>query len=200
MGVIEVSGETTKLGTDKTDSYIVIYEQGESSGTSRTDTVTNKMPQLTVNKKDMINSNQLAGAEFKLTGEDGETALTGYESFTSDDNTSGNLLDGIYLSNGTYYLVEMKAPAGYNMLTYKIKIVVSGDQSKVFTAVTDPVSTTLISDQTPDNNMLYTFNVYNNPGVELPATGGPGTRLFTILGSILVMFAGAMLWRRRRYI
>jgi LPXTG-motif cell wall-anchored protein len=35
---------------------------------------------------------------------------------------------------------------------------------------------------------------------ELPNTGGPGTRLFTILGSILMMFAGAMLVRKRRYI
>ena len=37
-------------------------------------------------------------------------------------------------------------------------------------------------------------------GYELPSTGGPGTRLFTILGSILILGAGALLWRRRRFI
>lgn len=44
--------------------------------------------------------------------------------------------------------------------------------------------------------------IINRPeeAYELPSTGGPGTRIFTILGSILVMFAGVMLWRRRRYI
>ena len=42
--------------------------------------------------------------------------------------------------------------------------------------------------------------VMNSAGVELPSTGGPGTRLFTILGSILVMFAGVLLVRRRRCI
>ena len=37
-------------------------------------------------------------------------------------------------------------------------------------------------------------------GYELPSTGGPGTRLFTILGSILILGAGVLLWRRRRLI
>ncbi|MBQ9663309.1 MAG: Cna B-type domain-containing protein [Oscillospiraceae bacterium] len=37
-------------------------------------------------------------------------------------------------------------------------------------------------------------------GYTLPATGGPGTRLFTILGSILILGAGALLWRRRRLV
>ncbi len=35
-------------------------------------------------------------------------------------------------------------------------------------------------------------------GYELPSTGGPGTRIFTILGSILILVAGALLWRRLR--
>ena len=37
-------------------------------------------------------------------------------------------------------------------------------------------------------------------GYELPSTGGPGTRLYTILGSILILGAGVLLWRRRRTI
>ena len=37
-------------------------------------------------------------------------------------------------------------------------------------------------------------------GYKLPETGGPGTRLFTILGSILTLGAGVLLWRRRRTI
>ena len=42
--------------------------------------------------------------------------------------------------------------------------------------------------------------INQQPGVELPSTGGPGTRLFTILGSILILGAGVLLWRRRRLI
>ncbi|MDY6335039.1 MAG: LPXTG cell wall anchor domain-containing protein [Lachnospiraceae bacterium] len=37
-------------------------------------------------------------------------------------------------------------------------------------------------------------------GYELPSTGGPGTRLFTILGSILILLSGTLLWRRRRWV
>ena len=37
-------------------------------------------------------------------------------------------------------------------------------------------------------------------GYELPSTGGPGTQIFTILGSILILGAGVLLWRRRRTI
>ena len=37
-------------------------------------------------------------------------------------------------------------------------------------------------------------------GYELPSTGGSGTWAYTILGSILILGAGVMLWRRRRLI
>ena len=44
--------------------------------------------------------------------------------------------------------------------------------------------------------------IINTPvgGYELPSTGGTGTRLFTILGSILILGAGLLLWRRGRFI
>ena len=37
-------------------------------------------------------------------------------------------------------------------------------------------------------------------GYELPSTGGSGTKIFTILGSILILGAGVLLWRRGRFI
>ena len=44
--------------------------------------------------------------------------------------------------------------------------------------------------------------IINTPegGYELPSTGGPGTRLFTFLGSILILLSGTLLWRRRRWV
>ena len=36
-----------------------------------------------------------------------------------------------------------------------------------------------------ENVLMFTYG--NIPGVALPATGGPGIRIFTILGSILIL-------------
>ena len=44
------------------------------------------------------------------------------------------------------------------------------------------------------------FKVENEPGAALPSTGGSGTTPITILGSILILGAGALLWRRRSII
>ena len=52
-------------------------------------------------------------------------------------------------------------------------------------------------DRTADDAYTYTFRIINNPGVTLPLTGGSGTRLFSLLGGLLVLLAGAALLRRR---
>jgi LPXTG-motif cell wall-anchored protein len=44
------------------------------------------------------------------------------------------------------------------------------------------------------------FIIPNTPGAALPSAGGPGTWLLTILGSILILGAGILLWRRQRLI
>ena len=46
----------------------------------------------------------------------------------------------------------------------------------------------------------YQLKVVNDAGVKLPGTGGPGTRFFTILDSILLIGTGVLLWRRWRMI
>ena len=48
------------------------------------------------------------------------------------------------------------------------------------------------------NSTAVEWKIRNDAGYELPSTGGPGTRIFTILGSILILGAGVLLWRRWR--
>ena len=44
-----------------------------------------------------------------------------------------------------------------------------------------------------------TITVYNSAGVELPHTGGMGTRMFTVGGGLLmVLAAGLYFWNKRR--
>jgi LPXTG-motif cell wall-anchored protein len=42
-----------------------------------------------------------------------------------------------------------------------------------------------------------TYIIPNIPGAALPHTGGPGTDIFTILGSMLILGAAFLLWWRR---
>jgi len=45
----------------------------------------------------------------------------------------------------------------------------------------------------------HTFTIENEPGVELPKTGGPGTTSIYLIGTMLTVLAGAgILMRRRR--
>ena len=50
------------------------------------------------------------------------------------------------------------------------------------------------------NTETIYYRITNNPGAKLPSTGGPGTRFFTISGTLLILGAGVLLWRRRRLI
>jgi LPXTG-motif cell wall-anchored protein len=51
---------------------------------------------------------------------------------------------------------------------------------------------------TKNNDNVATIEVVNNAGAELPSTGGIGTTIFYVLGSILVICAGVVLVTRRR--
>lgn len=77
------------------------------------------------------------------------------------------------LAEGTYYLVETKAPEGYNLLTEEIKVEITTEED-------DGTVTAIIDGQA---------KVENNAGVELPGTGGMGTTLFTILGGGVILIA-----------
>lgn len=83
------------------------------------------------------------------------------------------------LADGTYQLVETKAPAGYNQLTGPQEVKVAG-------STTDTMKLTA------------TANVSNQAGTLLPSTGGMGTTVFYVLGFVLVVGAGVLLVTKKR--
>ena len=88
------------------------------------------------------------------------------------------------LDSDTYYQEETKAPAGYNVLKAPVKVVID-NEGKV----------TYGNDNTaaaPDVKVL------NQTGTELPSTGGIGTTIFYVLGSVLVVAAGVLLVTKKR--
>lgn len=174
------------------------------------------------------NDIKLGGAEFKLYREktddskeyvkvDNDSKVTGWTDnetdasvLTSDnttDNTTG-LFKVIGLDDGTYYLEETKAPDGYNLLSAPIKIVItattkndqnwtSGTASEALTALKIKVGEGAETDGNKETGIV-SATVENNKGSVLPETGGMGTTIFYVVGSVLVLGAAILLITRKR--
>lgn len=96
-----------------------------------------------------------------------------YKQFTTTKDLKVRIL-GLDVDK-SYLLEELKAPAGYNKLDQKIKAEASG--------------TTLD---------FGDIEVANQAGAELPSTGGMGTTIFYVVGSILLIGAAVLLITRKR--
>lgn len=101
-----------------------------------------------------------------VTGEDGKISIDG-------------------LDKDTYYLREIKAPAGYNKLAEDKEIIITGATA---TSESDPTL----------KYETHIEKVNNNQGTELPETGGMGTTLFYVFGSTLVIAAVVLLVTKKR--
>lgn len=152
----------------------------------------------------------LAGAEFELRsekqgaairlvkGEDGtyhpKTAADAdfVEKVTTDDT---GIIKFKGLAAGTYYLVETKAPEGYNKLAKPIEITIADTTTGVNTP-SWTVTMTGGGTGTGTEGTYPEIQVQNNKGALLPETGGMGTVIFTVAG--IAIIAGGIAWKRSR--
>lgn len=145
-------------------------------------------------KESAAAGNELTGAKFKLYADatggtaielvkvsDGVYRVAG----TNEQGTTTEIEAGFAqifgLDAKTYYLEETVAPAGYNILTERVAVAISSD-----------------AEYHTNGIMNDTNNIINNAGTLLPSTGGMGTTLFYVLGSLLAVCAVVLLIAKRR--
>lgn len=161
---------------------------GDASNTEWSETVT-KTYQFDILKyaANDIEKNPLAGATFQLKDANDNVVklvkVSDTEYRVANGNEAGAVDEFTTVASGkivikgvdldSYTLVETAAPAGYNTLK-------------------DPVEVTVLA-----TNAL-TVEVPNASGTELPSTGGMGTTIFYVLGSILVIGAAVLLVTKKR--
>ena len=146
-------------------------------------------------------TNYLAGAVFTLEHRENSSSnwmkVTG--AFGPQLDAQGRFTvpkEGVTLTNlvdGQYRLHELIPPKGYVITeAYPVYFVVANGE---ITGTEGTIDTVRHSEIPAAENAE--FIVPNTPGAALPSTGGPGTRLFTIIGAVLFAGAGLLLMKRR---
>ncbi len=133
---------------------------------------------------------------------------TGGEGLTNQITTPASgviVVKGV--KSGTYEIKEVTAPAGYNKLTAPVTVEAAktGETSTHTTVYLDENGNVVKEDAkvTTVNVDINTIAatavvVVNKAGTELPSTGGMGTTVFYVLGTVLVMGAVVLLVTKKR--
>ena len=98
------------------------------------------------------------------------------------------------LGEKSYYLYEIKAPNGYNLLPEATKFTLHLRAADISTPQGMPYLT--LGEGTTEQPLALT--IANNSGATLPETGGIGTTLFYVIGALLVVGAGVLLVTKKR--
>lgn len=168
--------------------------------------VVNKVTANTGTDADSNPTVPLEGAEFTLYKFNNATGE--YEQFGDYEGKDGNTglnattFRWLRLDAGKYKLVETTTPEGFNTIE-DIEFTVTANHSndpadlQLTSLSGDPISGTATFTATPADGSVAT-NVVNVAGNTLPSTGGMGTTIFYVLGSILAIGAAVVLISRKR--
>ena len=194
---LSYTSDNTSVQKDAAKETNMIPVRGTGSTVSKITNEKIKSVYVDLVKTDM-SGNPLSGAVFSIYSVNSTTEdavlMEKYDNITVGED--GVIADNLELENGTYYLVEKKAPDGYvlpgsnitltvDTTSGTIPVTVSGGDSEM-TAETE---TETINDE---EATVYVIKIENSPGVLLPATGGPGTWFYTFGGLGLILLSGLM--------
>ena len=190
-------------GTGYVNETWLDYGDSQHTEHDTTTTYTWKLP-IYKYHKDGETQKALPGAEFILYKGSEELnrdyaqvtngKLTGWTKTKADATKLVSGDDGKIAVEGLdadiYYLEETKAPGGYNKLAGPVKVEISHTVSVEGADMTHTLK--------QDATNVEKVEIENKSGTELPETGGIGTTIFYVLGSILVIGAAVLLITKKR--
>ena len=168
--------------------------------------------QINANKQDNADQTlKLEGAKFVLKNSDkskyaiidNDNKLAGWTTEIKDatvvvSDENGNF-SFVGLDAGTYYLEETVAPAGYNKLAddVQIKIIATYDEAEdKVTELKADVGDIKVEGNADEGSVNIV--VRNSKGSTLPETGGMGTTIFYVIGTVMLLGAAILLISKRR--
>lgn len=106
------------------------------------------------------------------------------------------------LDDGDYKLVETTTPAGYNTIADILFSITAEHEIKsdnpALTGLSGDVTSGSATFTPSVDNCSLSTDVVNNKGAQLPSTGGMGTTIFYVLGSILVLGTAVLFVVKKR--
>lgn len=153
------------------------------------------------------NKIQLEGAEFILLDKDKKqipvVKVAGKDNtyrVALGNETGVNIVAGHVTIEGldvdTYYLKEVKQPDGYNKLADDVKVIMTANNNPATTK-----SDEVVKEGVTTITITYVnggVQVVNTTGAELPSTGGFGTFMFILMGTLTVLACGILLTAKLR--
>ena len=182
----ETVWEETKTYTWKIDVYKYTVVKATEEGKENSEKALADAQFVLYKTVENVKYYAVVDANNKITGwttegvkpEEGADASKTYASVFTTPASGKFTITG--LDSDTYYLEEIVAPAGYNLLKAPITVTVKND------------GTVTYGDSTGEVRVL------NSTGTELPSTGGMGTTIFYVLGGVLMAGAFVLLVVRKR--
>lgn len=154
-----------------------------------------------VNEADTI---RLKGAEFHLYQKDSELQTPVYKGISDENgvvkweklenNSNKPLKSSEEIEKGTYILSEVKAPVGYTLSGKKWEVTISVKGGMPVIKEQDGIPVKMEQDE----NGVFIMKVHNKAVYELPSSGGHGTFVYTIGGTLLLMAAALLLYKMKR--
>jgi len=118
---------------------------------------------------------------------------------SAKDGIADSVFTFNHIDDGEYMIVETVTPAGYNSIDPQKFTVSAKHENEELTELSGTPATGAVITLTGTlNTGALSTDVLNNSGTQLPSTGGMGTTIFYIVGSVLLVGAAILLITKKR--